>query len=363
MVAKGPIVYIAKRAVILYLTVVVSSYLTIYVANMGGFIDEVIKGQLWEDIVYSVKRNPEYMYLPPVEQERIIKQFYELEIKRRGLDTPFIIRSFIYLKDALTLDLGRAIYMTSDTGSRMVRNIILERLPATVLLFTTAQVINFFLHLFIGLYLSRHYGSKLDKLFIALAPTSIIPGWLYGIILILIFAGFLRNPFNPNEPFLPWGGIVSVPPPEDPILYALDVLRHMILPLLSWIIAGFFMGGYSSRTFFLIFSTEDFVLTAKAKGLPPRLIETRYILRPSLPPIITSFSLGLIGSWSGAIITETVFNWPGLGQVMNQAIAALDTPVLIGVTVIYAYLLATTVLILDIIYGFIDPRIKATFRG
>ncbi|RLE69767.1 MAG: ABC transporter permease, partial [Thermoprotei archaeon] len=244
-------------------------------------------------------------------------------------------------------------YLQSDSGSRLVRNIILERLPQTVMLFTPAMIINFFLHMFIGLHLARHYGSFLDKLFIALSPSSVIPGWFYGIFLILIFYSWLH--------VLPPGGIVDVPPPEDPVQYSLSVLRHMILPLSSWIISGFFLGCYGSRTFFLIFSTEDYVEAARAKGLPPRLLERRYILRPALPPIVTSFALGLIGSWGGAIITETVFNWPGLGLVTYRAINAFDTPVLVGITVIYAYLLLATVYLLDIIYVIIDPRIRLTF--
>lgn len=345
--------FIVKRAISVYIVVVISIYFTIILANMGGYVDEIIKTQLLEALTYQFKRNPEYQGLPPEELDRLIQDTYQLELKRRGLDQPFLVRSVYYLMDALTLNLGRALYLTSDTGSRQVRLIILERLPQTVMLFTTAMLINFFTHLLLGLYLSRHYGSKLDKLFIALAPTSVIPGWFYGIFLILIFASWLH--------ILPYGGFVDVPPPEDPILYSLSVLKHMILPLASWIVSGFFLGTYGIRTFFLIFSTEDYVEAARAKGVPPRQIEIKYILRPALPPIITGFALGLIGSWGGAIITETVFNWPGLGLVAYQAINAFDTPVIVGVTVIYAYLLAATVLILDIIYGFIDPRIKVLY--
>lgn len=353
MASKGLIKYIVKRGITLYITVLISIYITIIVANMGGIVDNLIKSQLQIDITYRFKMNPEYKNLPASELDKLIKEAYRLELKRRGLDKPFIIRSLIYMKDAITLDLGRAMYLTSDTGSRSVRIIILERLPQTIMLFTTAMIINFFVHMLIGLYLSRHYGSWLDKLFIALAPTSVIPGWFYGIFLILIFYTWLH--------VLPPGGIVDIPPPKDPISYGLSMLKHMILPLASWIISGFFLGCYSSRTFFLIFSTEDYVEVAKAKGVGPRQIELRYILRPSLPPIITNFALGLIGSWGGAIITETVFNWPGLGLVTYQAINAFDTPVLIGITVIYAYLLAATVLILDLIYGIIDPRINVMY--
>lgn len=351
---KGFLKYAAYRGAVLFLTVLVATYLTIVVANLGGKVDEIVISELRLSISQSVLMNPQYKGLPGPEKERLIEEMVQNEIKRLGYDTPFLIRSLIYLKDALTLDLGRALYMTSDSGSRLVKNIILERLPATVLLFTTITVVNFFIHLFLGLYLSRHYGSFLDKLIVALAPTSVIPGWFYGMLLILVFYTWLH--------VLPPGGFVDVPPPEDPISYALSVAKHMILPMLAWIIAGFFLGVYGNRTFFLIFSTEDYVEAAKAKGLPPRLIETRYILRPTLPPIITSFALTLIGSWSGAIITERVFNWPGLGTVTYTAISRFDTPVIVGVTVIYAYLLAATVFILDLIYGLLDPRIKVRFR-
>uniref|UniRef100_A0A7C1G9J7 ABC transporter permease n=1 Tax=Thermofilum adornatum TaxID=1365176 RepID=A0A7C1G9J7_9CREN len=353
MVSKNLLKYIAIRAIAIYLTVVVAIYLTIIIANMGGKIDEFVLGDLQLQITEQVNRNPQYRSLPGSEKEKLIRQMFENEVKRLGYDKPFIERSFIYLQNALTLNLGRALFMVSDSGSKLVRNIILERLPNTVLLFTTVTVLDFFIHLFLGLYLSRHYNSFFDRLVVALSPTSTLPGWFYGIFLILIFYTWLH--------LLPPGGLVDVPPPPDPVSYALSVLKHMILPMASWIISGFFLGVYGTRTFFLIFSTEDYVEAAKAKGLPPRLIETRYILRPSLPPIVTSFALSLIGSWGGAIITETVFQWPGLGLVTWQAIQSFDTPVLVGITVIYAYLLAATVFILDIIYALIDPRIKAGF--
>lgn len=353
MPLKGLIRYVVRRGIALYVTMVVAIYLTIIVANMGGKVDEIILADLQTRIWDEVNRNPVYRSLSGAERERIVNQMLQNEIKRLGLDQPFLVRSLIYLRDAITLDLGRARFMTSDTGSKLVKNIILERLPATVMLFTTVMIINFFLHLLIGLRLARRYGSLLDRIVVSLAPTSVLPGWFYGIILILIFYTWLY--------ILPPGGIVDTPPPRDPLLYALSVLKHMILPMASWIISGFFLGVYGNRTFFLIFSTEDYVEAARAKGLPPSLVERRYILRPALPPIVTGFALGLIGSWGGAIITETVFNWPGLGLVAYTAIQYMDTPVILGFTVIYAYLLMATVLILDIIYGVLDPRIKVRF--
>jgi peptide/nickel transport system permease protein len=123
------------------------------------------------------------------------------------------------------------------------------------------------------------------------------------------------------------------------------------------------LNAYNWRTFFLIYSSEDYVEMAKAKGLSSRAIERRYVLRPTLPTIITSFALLLITLWTGAIILETVFNWPGLGRAYFTAIGLYDTPVIVGNAVIYAYLLAITVFLLDFIYALVDPRVRIGGEG
>jgi peptide/nickel transport system permease protein len=213
-----------------------------------------------------------------------------------------------------------------------------------------SNLILFFFSLFLALALSRRYGSLLDRAIIAFTPTSSAPAWFYGLFLILLFAAVFR--------LLPFGGMVDAPPPEDPALYALSVLKHILLPASAIIISSVFLTTYNWRTFFLIYSSEDYVEMAKAKGLSAREIERRYVLRPTLPTIITGFALLLITLWQGAIILETVFNWPGLGRAYFQAIGLYDTPVIVGNTVIYAYLLAITVFLLDFIYALVDPRVK-----
>jgi peptide/nickel transport system permease protein len=102
---------------------------------------------------------------------------------------------------------------------------------------------------------------------------------------------------------------------------------------------------------------------AKAKGLTNKMIERRYVLRPTLPNIITSFALTLISLWLGAIILETVFNWPGLGRLYYRAIGLYDTPVIVAVTVVYAYLLGFTVFLLDFVYAIVDPRVRVGQGG
>jgi peptide/nickel transport system permease protein len=342
--------YVVLRAVSLFLTVVVGVYLAILIANMGGYVDEIRKAQIREQVGATMLADPKLRALPPSEVRQVIDQQIELEEKRLGLNRPFILRSFNYLRDALSLSLGRAERLTSDTGSRQVRDVILERLPATLLLFGTTDLVVFFVAIFAALFLSRRYGSFLDKTVIALAPTSAAPAWFYGIFLILIFASMLR--------ILPFGGMVDVPPPESAPGYALSVLKHLVLPVTAMLIGSLFIAIYNWRTFFLIYSSEDYVEVAKAKGLSSGAIERRYILRPTLPPIITSFAFTLISLWSGAIILETVFSWPGLGRLLFQAVGQFDTPVIIGSVVIYAYLLALTVFLLDILYALVDPRVK-----
>jgi peptide/nickel transport system permease protein len=342
--------FTAVRLLTLFVTVVIGVYLTILIANMGGYVDEIQKSEIRESVRQKVAA---MTAIKPMSTELRIKMSEEMiasEERRLGLDQPFAIRSVSFLTNALRLELGRASKMVSDNGSRTVRLIILERLPATLLLMGTSQLFLFFFSVFIALVLSRKYGSFWDKAVIALSPTSAAPPWFYGIFFILLFAAILR--------ILPFGGMVDAPPPANTFEYILSVLRHLILPGASLVMASLFLSIYNWRTFFLIYSSEDYVDMAKAKGLTSRDIERRYILRPTLPTIITNFALLVIGLWTGATITETVFLWPGLGRTIFQAIGLYDTAVIVGSTIIYAYLLAITVFLLDFIYALVDPRVK-----
>jgi len=342
--------YITVRLVTLFITVVIGIYLTIMIANMGGFVDRIIKGEIRDRVTQSFLVNPAYKQMDPETRKDLMQEQIAQEEERRGLNTPIAIRNFNFLSNALTLNLGRALNLTSDSGSKQVRLIILERLPATLLLMGTSQLFLFFSSIFIALSLSRSYGSFWDKLVIALSPTSAVPPWFYGIFLILIFAAALK--------VLPFGGMVDSPPPSNTLDYAVNVLKHLILPGISLVLSSFFISVYNYRTFFLIYSSEDYVDMAKAKGLPANSIERTYILRPTLPNIITNFSLLIIGLWTGALFTETVFLWPGLGRTLFQAIGQYDIPIIVGSTIIYAYMLALTVFLLDFVYVLVDPRVK-----
>lgn len=347
--------FLVTRSVSLLITVTIAVYLTVFLANWGGQLDEARRNNILFAVTMQFTDNPVYQAMPREEVNKLIQARYEQEIKRLGLDKPFLVRSFIYLGNAMTLNLGRSEHMSSDSGSRQVKDVLLERVPTTLLLIGTTMLINFFLSLYLGLVLSRRYGSLMDKLTVALAPISSAPAWLYGIFLILLFAAVLK--------WLPWGGMVDAPPPADKLSYALSVMKHMILPTLAMLISTLFASVYARRTFFLIYSNEDYIDLARAKGLSPRALERRYILRPTLPPIVTQFILILISMWMGATVLETVFRWPGVGRLFYEAINLSDTPVIVGTVVIFGYLLALSVLLLDFVYAALDPRVRLSSGG
>jgi peptide/nickel transport system permease protein len=347
--------YTARRLVLLIATVVVAIFLTIIIANMGGYVDEIQRGTIREDVAQQANQNRALRGASAEERAKWISENVRLREKQLGLDKPFMVRAVRYMSNALTLNLGRAIRMTSSRGSSQVRDIILERLPTTLILFGTSGLVLFFLEISVALALSRRYGTFLDKLFVALAPSSAAPAWFYGIFLILIFAAGFR--------ILPFSGMMDAPVPDHILDYVISLLRHMILPLAAITLSQFFINTYTWRTFFMIYSTEDYVDVAKAKGLSSAAVERDYVLRPTLPTIITSFALTLITLWQGFIVMETVFNWPGMGQAYYQAIQFFDTPVIVGMTVIYAYMLMITVLLLDFLYALVDPRVKIGSAG
>ena len=235
--------YTIVKLILQFFTVVIGVYLTIMIANMGGYVDSIMRGQIRENIAMQIQFDPNFKTLDSTVKAEWIADQVALEEKRLGLDQPFVIRSFRFLFKSLVLDLGRAQLMTSDEGSKEVRLIILERLPPTLLLMGTSNLFLFFGSIFFALVLSRQYGSLLDKIMIGLSPSSSAPSWFYGIFLILIFAAIFR--------VLPFGGMLDSPPPETTLGYTLSVLKHAILPVSAIVIANLFVGIYNWRTFLL----------------------------------------------------------------------------------------------------------------
>lgn len=373
--------YLAVRGVSVTASLLIAVLLVAFISNLGGKLDEFLFNEIKasinnqfidENFRKQVDSYCETLCKPILPENATETDLRECITKCRdeyvtnetlrvmrdqyGIDLsqPVHYRIIGHWIRAVTLELGQARILHSyHTRQKDVKIIIAEALPQTILLFTTANIVIFSINLTLGLSLARRYGKIVDKIAVSLAPLSSMPGWFYGLILLIVLGVWLR--------IFPDGGMMSTHPPENVFLRALDILYHMALPILSWMVAYIPIGTYSYRTFFLIFSTEEYVEYARVRGVPERMIQRRYILRPTLPPIITSFVLMLIGSWMGAIITERIFKWPGLGTVLYNAIgggANIDVPVVVGIMTIYAYLLAISVLLLDIIYAIVDPRVR-----
>jgi hypothetical protein len=155
--------------------------------------------------------------------------------------------------------------------------------------------------------------------------------------------------------------------PEDPIEFILVLSKHMVLPVASIFLSLLFQVVYMWRTFFVIYSEEDYVELARAKGLSSKTLERKYILRPALPYVITGFVTSLVSFWQLSMALEAVFRWPGLGWLYirealpnfwGESMEPGELIIVVGIVVIFAYLLGATVFILDLVYVIIDPRIR-----
>jgi peptide/nickel transport system permease protein len=347
--------YSIVRILTVLITVGVGLYLTLMIVNMGGYVDDIMEGQIAE-ILLGYGMGGYFDDMTEDERTEAIAEMQWMLEEQMGLHEPLAIRTARWWFNGVTFQWGNAERLSSlDRESILVKDVIFSRVPYTLLLVGVADVILFFSCLGIAMMLSTRRGKFWDRLLASLTPISSAPSWVHGVILLAIFALELR--------ILPFKGLFDGAVPEDPIRYALQIGRHMILPVMAVILSVFFQGIYTWRTFFIVHSGEDYVELAKAKGLPDRMIRQRYLLRPTLPSVITSFTMMLISFWEGAIALETLFNWPGLGQLFLQAIYAFDRPVVVGIVVLFAYLLGISVILLDIAYAIIDPRVRVSGRG
>jgi peptide/nickel transport system permease protein len=327
----------------------------IVVVNYGGYIDQIREAEIGEALnglsLQMRGATPEELQQATQETRWAMEEAY-------GLHQPFLVRCGRWFVQAMTFDWGKTRFLTLLYGSSSqqpsVRDIILERLPNTLLLAGAANVLLLVTSIGLAVSLARRHGSLLDRLVITLSPISSVPNWVYGILLIVILAGELH--------LLPFGGMFDEFPPANKIGYVPIVLKHMLLPVLAILLSTFFQTVYTWRTYLLIQSTEDYVELARAKGLPARLIDRRYVLRPALPYIVTSFALMLIGFWQSILVLELVFRWPGIGQLFITAIRRQEQGVSVGLIVLLALLIAVSVFVLDIVYAIVDPRVKVGGR-
>ncbi|MBL8080091.1 MAG: ABC transporter permease subunit [Anaerolineales bacterium] len=291
-----------------------------------------------------------------------------------GLELPYLPRYLLWTIKALTFNWGElSVEDVSGFGLGgpipVHRDIVLESLPNTLLLIGTAFLLIFLIGMPLSLYLSRHYGSWLDRILAVISPISSIPSWVIAVLLVALFAVKLR--------WLPVSGKFDFVAPQDPFEYTLVLARHMILPVSAIVLSLLFQVVYTWRTFFILYSEEDYVDLARAKGLPYRVVERQYILRPALPYVMTSFATVLIGFWQLTVALEVIFQWPGIGLLYikdalpdfwGEAVNPGRLMLVIEIVVIFAYLLGAVVFFLDLAYVLVDPRIhllpaNGTARG
>ncbi len=311
---------------------------------LTAIVSEDMRG-LRQDLAQSI-RDPDQLEETLTLRRQDLETFY-------GLDHPWYSRLPGMVLRVITLDLGEARTLRSFEGSPKVTSMVMERLPYTMLLITTASLITAIVGLAVGVKLATRVGSTLDRGVSYMSAISYaLPAWWTGILLILLLAFQFR--------ILPSGGLYSTPPPEGGLLRLLDLLYHAILPVITLVLVSLGAWIYTVRTMVLNTAQEFFVTVARAKGLPESRVMRRYILRVAAPPIVTNLVLGLAASLGGAILTETVFNWPGMGRLYYEAILAADETVIVALTFMFTLLYVAARFILEVLYVTLDPRIRYT---
>jgi len=327
--------------------------LLLTVALVGSNMDVILK----QGIIYQVRSEitENSSIVESFDSVKEFEEFVQVQIDQRikalGLDNPWYSpqRIGFTMYKILILDFGNATFLTSDSGSSNVGEILLEKIPRTVLLFTTATIIISMIGIFLGALSGSKVGSVVDRLTSTFAViSSSFPVWWIGMLMIFLFA-FTYHIF-------PARATPSILPSEPG--YVVALLYHMALPLITIVIIGFGSWAYLVRNFMVGTMQEDFITAKKAIGIKKNKIIYRHALKNAAPPIVTILALSLSGSLGGAIITEAVFDWPGMGRLYFEAISVMDLPIIIGATYVLTVLFLISIFIADLLYGYFDPRVK-----
>ena len=329
--------------------------LLLTISLVGSNMDTILKQGVIYQVRAEITENTTIAqgFNNPDEFEKFVQQKIDERIKTLGLDNPWYSpqRLGYTMYKILILDFGNATFLTSDSGSSNVGEIIFEKMPKTVLLFTTATIIISIIGIVLGAASSNKIGSKLDRITSTFAViSSSFPVWWVGMLMIFLFA-FVYQIF-------PARATPSIEP-DDPG-YILALLYHMALPVITIVLIGFGAWAYLVRNFMVGIMQEDFITAKKIMGVSKKKIVYSHALRNAAPPIVTILALSLSGSLGGAIITEAVFDWPGMGRLYFEAISVMDLPVIIGSTYILTVLFLISIFIADLLYGYFDPRVRTS---
>jgi|TARA_B100001750_G_scaffold111272_1_gene87892 peptide/nickel transport system permease protein len=343
--------YIAKRGLTMFGVLMITLLLTITI--VGSNMDVILKQGVVYQVRAEITENPAIAesFANVEDFEKFIDEQIDERIKALGLDAPWYSpqRIGFSMYKILILDFGHATFLTSDSGSSAVGDILLEKIPRTVLLFTTATIIISILGIFLGALSASKVGSVVDRITSMFAVvSSSFPVWWIGMLMIFLFA-FTYHIF-------PARATPSILPTEPGYIIAL--LYHMALPLITIVMIGFGAWAYLVRNFMVGTMQEDFIAAKKAIGINKNKIVYKHALKNAAPPIITILALSLSGSLGGAIITEAVFDWPGMGRLYFEAISVMDLPVIIGATYVLTVLFLISIFVADLLYGYFDPRVK-----
>jgi peptide/nickel transport system permease protein len=263
-----------------------------------------------------------------------------------GLDQPLSTQLFNYLGHVLQLDLG-----FSYRQQQPVLDLILDRLPATLLLTGSAFVLSILLGVMLGAFAARRVGTWVDSVttVVALVFYATPLYWL-ALMAVLLFSIKLG--------WLPAFGYITVGSGLTGFSLAMDIAAHLVLPAVT--LALFYMAVYArmTRASMLEVAQMDFVKTARAKGVRPGRIQRAHILRNALLPVITLAGIQAGGMIGGAVLTETVFAWPGIGRLMFDALLQRDYNLLLGCFLVTAAMAVLFNLITDLAYTLVDPRIE-----
>jgi len=327
--------------------------LLLTIALVGSNMDSILKQGVVFQVRSELAENPAVAesFSSVEDYEAFVQEQIQQRTKVLGLDEPWYSpqRIGVTMYKILVLDFGHATFLTSDSGSSDVKDIILEKLPRTILLFTTATIIISIIGIFLGALAGSKVGSKVDRITSSFAViSSSFPVWWIGMLMIFLFA-FVYQIF-------PARATPSIPSSEPG--YWASLLYHMALPLITIVLIGFGSWAYLVRNFMVGIMQEDFIYAKKTMGISRKKVIYSHALKNAAPPIVTILALSLSGSLGGAIITEAVFDWPGMGRLYFEAITVMDMPVIIGATYVLTVFFLASIFIADLLYGYLDPRVR-----
>ena len=263
-----------------------------------------------------------------------------------GLNEPLHVQLTVYLSNVLRGDLGHSLRF-----NKPVLDVILDRLPLTLVLVVGGLLFGFVAGTLTGTYAARHRGAKVDHAF-SVGSTILLslPVFWLGIILILIFSVSLA--------LLPAGGTVSPLIEPGTLEYQLDKVKHAILPVAAMALWSFPSFHQVTRSSVASVLKEDYVTTHRAAGFEEGKILRRYVLKNAMLPVITIAGLWLGFAFTGALLIENVFSWPGIGRLLWESATSRDYPMLMGIFLVSSILIYGVQWLTDVTYAWLDPRIR-----